>query len=68
MRIINSLIATVFAGTALAGSVLAADPVRIGVLYPLSGPVAQPGRDVRLRPYDNARPKPGRVESKPVRR
>jgi branched-chain amino acid transport system substrate-binding protein len=46
MRIINSLLATAFAVTALAGSVLAADPVRIGVLYPLSGPVAQSGRDV----------------------
>ena len=29
-----------------AGPALAADPVRVGVIYPLTGPVAQPGKDV----------------------
>ena len=28
------------------GAALAADPVRVGVIYPLTGPVAQPGKDV----------------------
>ena len=30
----------------LAGAALAADAVRVGVIYPLTGPVAQPGKDV----------------------
>lgn len=50
MRPARSLLAA-FAAAALAaaggiGSASAADPVRIGVLYPLTGPTAQPGNDV----------------------
>lgn len=50
MRTIRSWLATSLASAALAiagaGPAVAADTVRIGVLYPLSGPTAQPGSDV----------------------
>ena len=46
MRTINILLGAAFALALHTGAALAADPVRVGVIYPLTGPVAQPGKDV----------------------
>ncbi len=46
MKTLKTSILSGLAMAILSGSVAAADTIRIGVLYPLSGPVAQPGNDV----------------------
>ena len=46
MRTIHILLGAALALALHTGAALAADPVRIGVIYPLTGPVAQPGKDV----------------------
>jgi branched-chain amino acid transport system substrate-binding protein len=46
MRTIHILTGAALAFALHAGAALAADTVRVGVIYPLTGPVAQPGKDV----------------------
>ena len=46
MRTIHILLGAALALALHTNAALAADPVRVGVLYPLTGPVAQPGKDV----------------------
>ena len=46
MRSIHILLGAALALALHSGAALAADPVRIGVIFPLTGPVAQPGKDV----------------------
>ena len=46
MRTIHIVLGAALALALHTGAALAADPVRVGVIYPLTGPVAQPGKDV----------------------
>ena len=46
MKAIHILLGAALALAIHTGVASAADPVRVGVIYPLTGPVAQPGKDV----------------------